>query len=277
MRYLPALAFAACAPAPDHEATTGEFTALTYNVHGLPEFITGDDTAGRIAQIAPLLADYPVIGLQEAFRDDDLATLTAGAPDTTAAAFTDPVDNTRAYGSGLAVFAALPGAGTYTEHFTDCFGTVDAASDCLASKGILAVRLLVGAGLVDVYSIHLEAGGSDDDAAARTAQVEQIVAAMNGWSAGNAIIFLGDTNVDIDDARERPQLERLLSGAGLEDACERLQCPEPNHIDRILFRSGEALALDAVDWRVAPEFVDASGAPLSDHPAIAGTFAWVAP
>jgi hypothetical protein len=264
-----------CAPQDDRAAQTGTFEALTYNVHGLPEGITGDDTAGRIAEIAPLLSAYDVIGVQEAWRAPDLEVLAAGAPSATAITYAEPKDDSRAYGTGLAVFSSFSNGGTYTEHFADCFGTIDAASDCLASKGILAARLLIDSGLIDVYSIHLEAGSSTSDADARTTQVEQIVAAMNTWSAGNAVIFLGDTNVDEGADHERPQLERLLTGAGLTDACAATSCPEPDHIDRVLFRSGDTMAVEATSWAIAEEFIDGSGVPLSDHPAIRVGFAWV--
>ena len=47
------------------EPTSGTLSVLTYNIHGLPPEVTGDDTTGRIAQITPLLSDYDVVGLQE--------------------------------------------------------------------------------------------------------------------------------------------------------------------------------------------------------------------
>ena len=47
-----------------------ELEVLTYNVHGLPSVVTGDDTEERIQQIAPLLSSYELIGLQEDFMEE---------------------------------------------------------------------------------------------------------------------------------------------------------------------------------------------------------------
>ena len=44
---------------------------LTYNIHGLPPEVTGDDTTGRIEQITPLLSDYDVVGLQEDWIEEN--------------------------------------------------------------------------------------------------------------------------------------------------------------------------------------------------------------
>ena len=58
----------ACANDP---STAGTFTALTYNVHGLPPEITGDDTTARIEAIASLFGEFDVVGIQEDFIDDN--------------------------------------------------------------------------------------------------------------------------------------------------------------------------------------------------------------
>jgi len=63
----------------DTGPTEGALRALTYNVHGLPPELTGDDTAARMAQIAPLLDGFDVVGLQEDFDDDNHATLAASS------------------------------------------------------------------------------------------------------------------------------------------------------------------------------------------------------
>ena len=47
----------------------GEFLALTYNVAGLPQGISGSDPATNSRQISPLLNAYDVVLLQEDWRD----------------------------------------------------------------------------------------------------------------------------------------------------------------------------------------------------------------
>ncbi|MEE2829075.1 MAG: endonuclease/exonuclease/phosphatase family protein [Myxococcota bacterium] len=271
--FLGLLVLAGCGGA--SEAPTGDLSFLTYNVHGLPSVITGDDTAGRIAQIAPLLNDFDLVGLQEDFIDEHHAILAEVSEHPTQVRFAEVLDGDRYYGSGLAVFASLPEEDHLHVHFEACHGHLDGASDCLASKGFQAVRLSLGAGAsIDVYNSHLEAGGSPEDAAARASHVTALLEAMTGWSSGRALVFLGDTNLHPGDAEDQPELDRLLGEAGLTGSCDVLGCPEPGHIDRVLFRSGQEVQLEALSWTNEPGFVDAEGLPLSDHPAISAELRW---
>ena len=57
------------------------------------------------------------------------------------------------------------------------------------------------------------------------------------------LLFLGDTNLHPEDPVDGPLSMRFEDELGLEDVCKRLDCPEPNRIDRIYFRSGSALPL----------------------------------
>ena len=183
----------------DDLPTEGTLTALTYNVHGLPPEITGDDTEARLLAIGPRLAGFDLVGLQEDFDDGRHEQLAADAGFPTNVRFNEALED-RFYGSGLDVLSVLEVVDYLHEHFDDCYGTLDNAGDCLASKGFQAVRLQLGAGEVDVYNTHLEAGGGEEDDLARLNQIDQIVAAMNGWSAGRAVIFTGDTNLHPDEA-----------------------------------------------------------------------------
>ncbi|MCK6524271.1 endonuclease/exonuclease/phosphatase family protein [Myxococcota bacterium] len=264
----------ACAPdAPTPAPTEGSFTALTYNVHGLPPEITGDDTAGRMALIAPLLNDFDVVGLQEDFDDDNHATLVGQATHEWRHRF-DEVLPDRVYGPGLAAlsrFELIEGGG---EHYTACYGVFEGASDCLASKGFELLRLRIGDGELDVYNTHMEAGSNEEDNEARAAQVEQLIEAFERLSAGRAILFMGDTNLADDDAPDLPLITRLIEGGGLTETCVALDCAEPGRIDRILWRDGGGLTLTPTAWEVEPAFWDDEGVPLSDHDAISATFDW---
>ena len=53
----------------DAPASSGSFTALTYNVAGLPEQLSGSDPATNSPLISPLLNDYDVVLLQEDWVD----------------------------------------------------------------------------------------------------------------------------------------------------------------------------------------------------------------
>lgn len=255
----------------------GEFRALTYNVHGLPPEITGDDTTGRMEQIAPRLGDYGIVGLQEDFIPENHAILAGASPHPTQIAFGDVLEG-RYYGSGLALFADMEALDHHHEHYEQCVGVFDHSSDCLASKGFQRIRVDLGGGAeLDLYNTHMEAGGGEEDEAARQSHIEQILAAMLDQSEGRAVLFLGDTNLHGDDEIDVEALSILLDGAGLEDSCDAITCPEPGRVDRFLFRSGDDLTIEVTEWSVETAFVDDDEAPLSDHEAIAARFAWQVP
>ena len=69
-RFLPFIVCLACTEQKD-VPSNGTLTVLTYNIHGLPPEITNDDTAGRIQQIAPLLEEYELVGIQEDWMTDN--------------------------------------------------------------------------------------------------------------------------------------------------------------------------------------------------------------
>lgn len=261
-------------PSIDAADTGGTLTFLTYNVHGLPAIITGDDTTARTTAIAPLLNAFDVVGLQEDFLAENHAILENASTHSVKAWFSE-IETTQIYGSGAAVFANLVEVERYTEYYTACNGTFDAGSDCLSSKGFLMLRLELTPGVeIDIYDTHLDAGGGSADDDARTVQVNQLIASMTTRSAGRAIVFMADTNLEASDPNEGPTLARFLSEAGLTDACAAVSCAEDDHIDRILFRASATVALTAETWTNEPGFFDGSGTPLSDHPAISVRFRW---
>ncbi len=251
----------------------GELSVLTYNVHGLPDQITGDEGIPRMTGINPLLDRFDLIGLQEDFLDENHEILVDGLDHETLVWFDEVVGDAQ-LGSGLAALARYPVSDEHLEHFDACHGYVDAASDCLASKGFQILRVKLGPGAtVDWYNTHHEAGGSEEDNVARLIGVNQIVAQMQTFSAGNAILFTADTNLKWSDPEDLEALN-LLYGNDLLDTCVETGCPDDDHIDRILFRSGGGVTLEAKSWTEEPDFFDDAGVPLSDHPAISSVIAW---
>lgn len=282
MRFALALAFGllfqpGCTPDPDTGETgldlptSGSFQALTYNVEGLPPEITGDDTTAQQALIAPLLGGYELVALQEDFIESNHEVLAAGCPHRSQHWFDEPLDG-HPYGSGLALFGDYQELVYQEQHYSECYGTLDNASDCLASKGFQVMRLRLGAGSLDVYNTHHEAGGGDEDTAVRESQVDEVLEAMSELSAGKAVLFLGDFNLHGDDPEDLPALEAYWD-FGLEDACDLVGCSDPGRIDRALIRSGD-LTLTPTSWEVPDHFVDEHGAPLSDHEPILFGFDW---
>jgi endonuclease/exonuclease/phosphatase family metal-dependent hydrolase len=262
--------------APPSGPEDGVFTVLTYNVHGLPGIVTGDSTSGRIEQIAPMLNAFGFVGLQEDFVDDNHDVLDAASQHQTKLRFDDRLEGEgRYYGSGLAIFAQAALVDHHHEHFSDCHGTLDSSSDCLASKGFQIIRLELGPdATVDILNTHMEAGGGAEDNEARGSNLQQIVEGLETWSSGQALIVMGDTNLHPGDPAEQPLIDALVSEVGLEDTCTATGCTETDHIDRIFYRSGGNVELSATGWTREESFVDDEGEDLSDHPAISARFSW---
>ena len=261
-------------PSEDAPPAFGTFVALTYNVHGLPEFVTGDETGSRMQQIAPMLDGFDILGLQEDFDTRWHAVLDEAASHEARQWFGD-VPQGRFYGSGLFLLSIFKETHYAATRYDTCHGTSTGASDCLAAKGFQLMRVDLGGGAeVDVYNSHLEAGGGADDAASRARHVEQLIESMTKASAGRAILFLGDTNLHAHKDADALLLERWIETVGLKDACEEVGCPEPGRIDRVLYRDSAGLDLEATGWAVEERFVDGEGQPLSDHEAISASFRW---
>jgi endonuclease/exonuclease/phosphatase family metal-dependent hydrolase len=246
---------------------------VSYNVHGLPSFITGDDTPGRLRQIGPRLDPFDVVGLQEDFIDDGHRHLFEGRPHGTRLRF-DAVIEGRVQGSGLSLLARPRAVATHTEHFRTFAGVLDGANDGLASKGLQLTRLELAPGVeVDVWNTHMDAGNRDADREARADQVRQALDALRARSAGRAVLFLGDTNLNARG--DAASIARLLEGAGLRCACAAARLERCcGRIDRILLRSGAGVELTPVEWSVSQEFVDAQGRQLSDHAPVVAVIGW---
>ncbi len=273
----------ACTPDPSGPGSTdlsdsakGAFSVLTYNVKGLPDVLTGTDGASRMAQIAPGLDPFGVIGVQESFDPSFHGTLIGDVDHPIRDWSGETLDSTRAYGNGLGLLIrGFEEVERSSFFYSVCNGVIDDSSDCLASKGLQRVRVAVRGteAYLDVYNTHHEAGGGDLDLVARDVQVGEVIAAIEAWSADAAVLFMGDMNMGSDDLDDVPQLARY-EGIGLRDSCQEVGCPDETHIDRIWLRDGPELQLKAVGWTVEEQFVDGTGEPLSDHPAIAAEVSW---
>jgi endonuclease/exonuclease/phosphatase family metal-dependent hydrolase len=254
--------------------TSGTFTALTYNVHGLPDALTGDDGEARMRAISPLLNAFDIVGLQETFDEVKHGLLTAEADHEIQLWTNQTLDESRVYGDGLGMLArGYPLVDQTSVFYSACYGLLDGASDCLASKGFQVMRIQVGDAELDIYNTHQEAGSGEADDAARAVQVDEVLAHMDSWSAGRAVVLMGDTNLRPSEPPDAALLA-VYADAGLRDACVEIGCAEDDHIDRFLFRDSDALQLFVEAWGNDPAFYDDAGVPLSDHPAITARFAW---
>ena len=127
--------------------------------------------------------------------------------------------------------------------------------------------------MIDVYNLHADAGGSAEDQRARTIQFLQLERFMSVYSPTQAVILAGDTNLHRNVSAENQLLDDFAGTVGLTEVMNAL--PNiPDHIDRVFYRSNQDVELTPTRWRVADEFQDAAGNPLSDHPAIHVDFTW---
>jgi endonuclease/exonuclease/phosphatase family metal-dependent hydrolase len=270
----------------DADATSGQLLALTYNVAGLPEIISRSRPSTFMPLIGERLNGYDLVLLQESWQTPnpnpaspircyhELLVETAAHPYKTHSApqpFGGDLRRPSALlADGLNVFSKRPLEQTTRQPWDSC---VDTFNDCRALKGFSMTPMQLARDLtVHVYNLHMEAGWTDEDDAARTAAIDQLLAFIEQRSRGEAVIVGGDFNL-----RDRKHSVRLLgklrARAGLVDACAR--CAKPGNVDKLLYRSSDRIQLDATSWKLESDvFKSDDGDALSDHAPLAVRFKW---
>jgi hypothetical protein len=254
----------------DSGARSGELNLLTYNVAGLPGFISDSDPAANTPRVSPLLNDYDIVLAQEDFSYHQALIGHAKHPYQV-----EPRPPRRAFvGDGLSTLSVYPVLGTRSVEWRGCYGYLGSLSDCLSEKGFSFARIRLGDGAhVDVYNIHADAGNSEGDVAARRQGFSQLAEFISTQSAEQAVIVAGDTNLEPDDPRDLEILEQFLVRTALSDSCAKLGC-QRGGVDRVMVRGTSHLALTATRWAQDERFVDAHGEALSDHPAVSVRVRW---
>jgi hypothetical protein len=271
--------------------SAGSFLALTYNVAGLPEGLSGSRPSIYMPLIGPRLNAYDLVLVQESWLEPvpyppELfgahlyhQILAAGA-DHPYKSEPQPIPLNRDPGrpsalvsDGLNRFSRFPFEPVMRQRWAECDNS---AADCLSLKGFSAARTTFAPGVeIDVYNLHMEAGGTANDDRLRRDDVVALAAFIDAYSAGRAVIVGGDFNLHIEDEPDGTTFALLLASAGLTDACTFLACPEPGRIDKFLFRASDAVALTAVAWsNDDAEFRSDDDKPLSDHEPVAVEFEW---
>lgn len=250
-----------------HARDPVELRVLTYNIHGLPDWIARDDPPARIPQILARAADYDVVLLQEdfAYHDVVLANQKHAHVFRGNEAWAPLLE-----GSGLTIFSRFAnGAASRIEAYGVCNGYLSAANDCLGNKGFLMVRLALPNGAeLDVWNTHLDAGRDGDDHAARVAQLDHLARAIEANSDGRAVLVGGDLNLEWDDARDRALCDAFRERLGLTVAAQTPPDGWESHLDYLLLRPGADVQVRRVDGGKEAKMVDGAKAALSDHPAL---------
>lgn len=289
------------------DAPSGTFTLLSYNVAGLPQEVSKESPGTNIPLISPLLDPFDLVLTQEDFDWWASDGLAAGLDftnyhDRLRASATQPhrtdrhpgpeevglsPDRDPIIGDGLGVMSRFPLGQTRRVPWVGCFGGIDTkdggAADCLAMKGFLLTRVTLAEGVeVDVYDLHGEAGGTPTDQGLQSDDYAQLAAYIVEHSKGRAVIVAGDTNLHTDDVHpdggggaDTQIWNAFLDATDLTDACEATRCAEPGRIDKVAYRSGGGVELEATDHAFLPDrFKDAAGKDLSDHEPLSVTFRW---
>jgi len=254
---------------------TGEISALTYNVAGLPEGINSDQFPTRhMPLISPLLNAYNVVNIQEDFAYHDILYRKITLP------YKSKYEAKVTFGDGLNTVSTIPFVDFTRIKWNQCNGT-----DCLTPKGFSYCRLRFKEDVyIDLYNVHCNAGSASADLAARRNNILQLCAYIDANSAGNAIILMGDFNCrytrsgdnirEVDNRGLKNVWVELLRNnvLPLQDDNALMDC-SPNAtnatcevVDKIYYRSSSKITLTPTMYKLdADEFYDSAGDPLSDH------------
>ncbi|OGE47527.1 hypothetical protein PENARI_c042G05146 [Penicillium arizonense] len=286
--FIPALASA---------ATSGQFTALTFNVAGLPEILQSNDVNGTKTENAQEIGTYfseygyDIIHLQEDFNYH------AYIYETDDHAYRTATSGGAAIGSGLNTISNSDWIDFTRVKWNKCSDA--SGSDCLTPKGFTFMRWNPADGVfIDFYNVHADAGTEADDEAARNSNLQQVADYIDTWSTGNAVVVMGDTNsryTRADDTGVRvfksqnnladPWVDLEKNGVYPTAGADALMCDNPSSVetceivDKILYRGSDIVTLGAESFAyVGDKFTNTNpdylGDVLSDHDPILVNFTW---
>ncbi|NDI33239.1 phage head spike fiber domain-containing protein [Chengkuizengella sediminis] len=254
------------------EEVEGEFSLLTYNVAGLWDPVSQSNPAKNTILISPKLNNYDIVLAQEDFNYHSDLIEKADHP------YLSSHSGIMGFGDGLNRLSNFPFTDFKRDDWNDCHGIFGDGSDCLTPKGFSFARHEVSDGVfVDIYNLHADAGGSQDDKNVRKKNFQQVLSKIDQWSIGNAVIVTGDFNSKYKAEGE----VRQFADTGFSDAWADIENggiipgigESGDRIDKILYRSGDLLQLSVSDYAVPNEdFLDSNGNQLSDHPPVSAIF-----
>ena len=268
---------------------SGEFLALSYNVAGLPDALSGSNPEVNTPLISPLLNGYDLVLVQEDWETPAPNTLAplrvyheileaqATHPYRSDSAplplGSDPRRPEALVSDGLNRFSQFPFGELTRQAWVGCDNN---SGDCLALKGFSMARTELAPGIcVDVYNVHGEAGNGAGDQALKVDNTLALVAFIQAFSAGRAVILGGDFNMRLLREHDAANLLVLTGETGVSNACAAVGIVDEEAIDKFFYRSNEVLTIAPVSCRFETDiFVNNEGEALSDHDALAIGFSW---
>jgi endonuclease/exonuclease/phosphatase family metal-dependent hydrolase len=260
----------------------GDFSVLSYNVAGLPEFISSATTprAESSAKIGQLINAYSIVHVQEDFNYH--ASLYDNG---NAHPYRSSTSGGVPFGDGLNSLSHFP--------FTD-FSRIKwnklINENALIPKGFTYCRVRMAEGVyIDFYNLHTNAESDAASIEARADNLLQISNFISANSKGNAVVLMGDLNARYT----RDNNVRLLMNVnGLTDPWISLirngnipnlgdpdiACEFPNIanecevVDKIFYRSSKYIQLTPSNYNAVKTFVNNQGTQLSDHLPLAVNF-----
>lgn len=267
-------------------ASFGEFSAITYNIAGLPEIISSATTSRSpsIAEIGRLLNSYDIAHVQEDFNYHD-ALYENGNQHS----YRTPTKGGVPFGDGLNTLSKYPIRDFRRVQWNDCTG-----ADCFTPKGFTFSRIEVAQHVfIDFYNVHANAYNHASATAARRKNLHQLSKFISQHSADHAVIIMGDLNGRYAYSKDNIYILNELNhmkDAWVDQIAQNIfptpssDTPSSNiltltetqeSIDKILFKSSPALELELVNYKLEKERFSTKGShPLSDHHPVSSRFKW---
>lgn len=261
------------------KSETIHFTALAYNVAGLPDGISSSMPSLHQPFIGKLINEVDVVHVQEDFNYHDSLLKYNTHP------FVTPHIGGMTYGDGLSTFSNFPVSGLERVEWTDCEGF-----DCYTPKGFSYSRIEVTDGaFVDFYNVHCNASTNAEALIARQKNIRQLCNFVKERSAGNAVVLMGDFNCrytrsgdsirNVLDMGFVDSWVSLIRGGSIPTAndisltdCgvngDQRTAVNCEKVDKIFFRSGDKIKLSATAYKLDDRryyYNNNDTIPLSDH------------
>lgn len=283
---------------PAEPAESGSFTLVNYNVDGLPipKRLSHSGRDPRLAsqKIGQKLHDLQadIYAVQEDFNFH--STVKKGID----AAYTTLHNGGVPFGDGLNYFSALPLYNVTRIPWEQSCGILTDGNDALTPKGLLCSSFCLCEGVyIDIYNIHADAYSGDGNTEARIAQYEQLLAFINSYSAGHAVMITGDFNSYFSQPQNK-LYEIFVQREGFKEAWIEMNyhgnydtrmSPPPeyhnpewtraNHwgvwdsAEKMFYRSADGVTVEPTQCDYI-RIDDENGQSLSDHNAQIGTFTY---